>query len=107
MAQRITIQQYDNGVRLVFTIKKDGLIESLSGSKVTLLFSQKQRKLAFERECIIVDPITAECEYTLTDEDTEFAGSYVTKLVVEYPNGVKLQRDNPIILTIAPDRIYS
>ena len=44
MANKITVHQGDNGVKLLFTIKNNGLIEPLTDAKVTLTLKSNNTK---------------------------------------------------------------
>lgn len=100
MAQKITLQQYDNGIKLLLTIKKDNLIEPLTGAKVLIKFRNKSTGYEFDRYATITDENGAECEYIFTEEDLSVVGSYITEVETTYANGTIISSYNPIILVV-------
>ena len=48
MAERITLQQYDNGIKLLLTIRKDGVIEPLTNAKILIKFKNKKDRRPLE-----------------------------------------------------------
>ena len=102
-SQKIKVVQNDNNIRLIFTIKKDNMIESLVGARVSLQFINRATNYTMIRDCTIVDPNAAECLYSLTREDLSIIGSYFTELTVEYLNGTILTIQNPIVLIVSEE----
>jgi len=100
---RIRTVQNENNIKINFTIKKDGRIESLLGAIILLQFTGKNTGNVMYRECTITDASAAECIYVLTDEDLSMVDNYQTEIEVEYPNGTKLISQNPIVLTVLPE----
>lgn len=100
---KIPVVQNSNNIRLIFTIKKDGRIESLLGAIVSLQFIDKRSGNTMCRQCTITDASAAECIYILTKNDLAEVGNYQTELEVEYPNETKLIKQNPIILMVSPE----
>lgn len=101
MPSKITLEQYDNGIQLLMTIKKDGVIEPLDGkSEVWLKLKNKQTGYEMDRKCTIVDSETAEVEYIFTEEDLSQVGAYVTEVETRYDNGVVLSSYNPLIVIV-------
>ena len=100
MAQKITLQQYDNGIKLLLTIKKDGVIEPLTNAKVMIKFKNKKDNYEFDRYATITDENNAECEYVFTEEDLSRPGNYITEVETTYGNGVVLSSYNPVIIIV-------
>lgn len=100
MAERITLQQYDNGIKILLTIKKDGVIEPLNNAKVLIKFKNKKDNYEFDRYATITDENNAECEYVFTEEDLSHPGSYITEVETTYNNDVVISSYNPFIVTI-------
>jgi hypothetical protein len=100
---RINTVQNENNIKLIFTIKKDGRIESLLGAVILLQFTGKNTGNIMYRQCTITDASAAECIYILTENDLSVVDNYQTELEVEYPNGTKLIKQNPIILTVVSE----
>lgn len=100
MATKINVHQFDNGIKLLFQIKKDSLIEPLTDAKVKIKFVGKNSGKAFERQATITDINNAEAEYILTSEDLSENEIYSTHVVTEYTNGTVLTYDNPFILIV-------
>lgn len=102
---RIEVAQYDNGIRLVFNLTKDGLIESINGATIKLKFKEKNKGYEIKRECRINDTEMAEIEYVLTSEDTMIPGEYITEMEIHYANGTILSKYNPFYLIIEKEQI--
>lgn len=101
MPNKITLEQYDSGIQLLMTIKKDGVIEPLdSQSEVWLKLKNKSTGYEMDRQCTIVDSETAEVEYVFTEEDLSVVGSYITEVETRYGNGVVLSSYNPLIVVV-------
>ena len=100
---RIRTVQNENNIKINFTIRKDGRIESLLGATILLQFTGKNTENIMYRQCTITDASAAECIYILTDEDLSVVDSYKTELEVEYPNETRLIKQNPIVLTVLPE----
>lgn len=105
MTTKIKVQQYDNGIKLYFTIKKDGYIEPLNGATVVLKLKNTVGEPVIKRELTITDMEMAECLYILTSEDLSVPGGYMSEIETIYANGTILSQDNPIILTVTPQTI--
>ena len=99
-AKKITLEQFDNGIKLLLTIKKDGVIEPLTGAKVLLKFKNKLTGYEFDRYAVITDANNGECEYVFTEEDLSVIGTYVTEIETTYSNGVVISANNPLIVVI-------
>lgn len=102
---KITVQQHDNGIKLYFTIRKDGLLEPLNGAEVLVKFKEETTGRTLNRLCEITDAEMAECLYTLTSNDLSVAGNYLSEVQVTYSNGTKLSQENPIILIVTEESI--
>lgn len=100
MAKKITLEQHDNGIKLLLTIKKDNVIEPLTGAKVLLKFRDKNTGYEFDRYANITDANNGECEYVFTAEDLSKIGTYITEIETTYSNGVVLSSYNPLIVVI-------
>lgn len=103
--QNIEVQQFDNGIKLFFNIKKDGLTESIMGSEVTLKLMEKSKRIVLNRKCIITDEELGECLYILTTEDLGVHGTYDTEIQINYANGTILSLDNVFKLIVIPETI--
>jgi hypothetical protein len=101
--KKISTVEGENNIKLIFTIKKDGIIESLLGATILLQFTGKNTGNIMYRQCTITDASAAECIYILTEEDLSVVDNYMTELEIEYPNGTKLISQNPIVLTVLPE----
>ena len=104
MIKKITLQQYDNGIKLLLIIKKDGVIEPLTNAKILIKFRNKQDNFEFDRYATITDENNAECEYIFTEEDLSHPGAYVTEVETTYENGVVLSSYNPFVVVIQEER---
>lgn len=102
---RIEVAQYDNGIRLVFNLTKDGLVESITGATVKFKFKEQNKGYEIKRQCKINDTEMAEVEYVLTTEDTMIAGEYITEIEIQYANGTILSQYNPFYLIIEKEQI--
>lgn len=101
----LTIQQYDRGIKVFFTIKIDGIIESINNARVYFKLKNRTTGAELIRECKITDAEMGECMYVFTEEDTREVGSYITEVQTEFENGTRLSVDNPITLDITPQLI--
>ncbi len=101
----IKVQQFDNGIKLYFTIRKDGIIEPIHGSVIHFKMQLPDKSRVLNRYCTITDAELGECLYTLTDEDTRVVGVYKTEVQVDYENGTILSMDNPVTIDIYEETI--
>lgn len=103
--QKISIQQYDKGIKIFFNISIDKVVEPITNA--TILFKMKNKTTGLEmiRECEITDAELGECMYEFTEEDTLEVGNYITEVQIEYKNGVRLSVNNPINLVITKQNI--
>ena len=97
-------EQYDNGIKLILTIKKDGVIEPLDGAKVLIKFKNKSTGYEFDRYATITDSAMGECEYIFIEKDLSEIGSYVTEIETTYSNGVVISEYNPLILVVQEEK---
>lgn len=102
---RISVYQNDNNINLVFNIKKDGKVESILGATILFQMLDNQSGNIIKHECTITDPSSAECMYTLTEEDLKVATIYQTEIQIIYSNGTKLSYPNPVIIRVLPEII--
>ena len=102
---RIEVAQYDNGIRLVLNLTKDGLVESIAGAIIKLKFKEKNKGYEIKRQCKINDSEMAEIEYVLTTEDTMIPGEYISEIEIHYSNGTILSKYNPFYLIIVKEQI--
>lgn len=100
MAEKINVHKNDNGVKLLFQITKDSLIEPLTNAKVSIKFVGKNTGNSFVRSAIITDENNAEAEYVLTSNDLSEVDVYATHVTTEYSNGTILTYDNPFLLLV-------
>lgn len=105
MPNKITLEQYDNGIQLLMTIKKDGVIEPLDGkAEVWLKLKNKATGAEMDRKCTIVDSTMAEVEYIFTEEDLSEVGSFITEVETRYDNGVVLSNFNPLTIIVRQEQ---
>lgn len=100
MAQKITLQQNDNGIKLLFTITKDGIVSDITDSKVRVKFMNPSTNTEFWKEAKIVDAENGQAQCTLFKKDISEIGTYQTEVETTYPNGVRLSDKNPFLATI-------
>lgn len=105
MAVKARVSQFDNGIKLIFQIKKDGMIEDIQGAEIILKFKHTSEGRTITRNCTITDASAGECEYVLTTEDLTVAGGYISEVETRFSNGSILSLDNPITLIVTPERI--
>lgn len=104
-SRRIRLSQFDHGIKLIFTIKKDGMIETLQGASILFKMKNIAEGMEIVRNCTITDAEIGECEYVLTSEDLSVVGSYITEVETTFNNGVILSQDNPIIIAVTQEMI--
>jgi hypothetical protein len=106
-SQKINVVQNDNNIKLIFTIKKDGIEESILGATIRFQMYEQSKDITLKRNCTITDPTTAECMYILTSDDLIDTGTYQTELQIIYPNGTKLTQRNPVIINVLPEVVLN
>ena len=103
MAQKITLQQNDNGIKLLFTISKDKQVSDITNSKIRIKFANPQKGTEFWKEAKIVDAENGQAQCVLFKKDIAGMGTYQTEVETTYPNGVRLSSKNPFLITIVPE----
>lgn len=103
MAQKITLQQNDNGIKLLFTISKDKQVSDITNSKIRVKFANSSEGTEFWKEAKIVDAENGQAQCVLFKKDIAGMGTYQTEVETTYPNGVRLSSKNPFLVTIVPE----
>lgn len=103
MAQKITLQQNDNGIKLLFTISKDKQVSDITNSKIRIKFANPSEGTEFWKEAKIVDAENGQAQCVLFKKDIVGIGTYQTEVETTYPNGVRLSSKNPFLVTIIPE----
>ena len=103
MAQKITLQQNDNGIKLLFTISKDKQVSDITNSKIRIKFANPSEGIEFWKEAKIVDAENGQAQCVLFKKDIVGIGTYQTEVETTYPNGVRLSSKNPFLVTIVPE----
>ena len=103
MAQKITLQQNDNGIKLLFTISKDKQVSDITNSKIRIKFVNPSEGTEFWKEAKIVDAENGQAQCVLFKKDIVGIGTYQTEVETTYPNGVRLSSKNPFLVTIVPE----
>lgn len=103
MAQKITLQQNDNGIKLLFTISKDKQVSNITNSKIRIKFANPSEGTEFWKEAKIVDAENGQAQCVLFKKDIAGMGTYQTEVETTYPNGVRLSSKNPFLVTIVPE----
>ena len=103
MAQKITLQQNDNGIKLLFTISKDKQVSDITNSKIRIKFANPSEGTEFWKEAKIVDAENGQAQCVLFKKDIAGMGTYQTEVETTYPNGVRLSSKNPFLVTIVPE----
>ena len=103
MAQKITLQQNDNGIKLLFTISKDKQVSDITNSKIRIKFANPSEGTEFWKEAKIVDAENGQAQCVLFKKDIAGMGTYQTDGETTYPNGVRLSSKNPFLVTIVPE----
>ena len=103
MAQKITLQQNDNGIKLLFTISKDKQVSDITNSKIRIKFANPQEGTELWKEAKIVDAENGQAQCVLFKKDIAGMGTYQTEVETTYPNGVRLSSKNPFLVTIVPE----
>lgn len=103
MAQKITLQQNDNGIKLLFTISKDKQVSDITNSKIRIKFTNPSEGTEFWKEAKIVDAENGQAQCVLFKKDIAGMGTYQTEVETTYPNGVRLSNKNPFLVTIVPE----
>ena len=103
MAQKITLQQNDNGIKLLFSISKDKQVSDITNSKIRIKFANPSEGTEFWKEAKIVDAENGQAQCVLFKKDIAGMGTYQTEVETTYPNGVRLSSKNPFLVTIVPE----
>ena len=103
MTQKITLQQNDNGIKLLFTISKDKQVSDITNSKIRIKFANPSEGTEFWKEAKIVDAENGQAQCVLFKKDIAGMGTYQTEVETTYPNGVRLSSKNPFLVTIVPE----
>lgn len=103
MAQKITLQQNDNGIKLLFTISKDKQVSDITNSKIRIKFANPSEGTEFWKEAKIVDAENGQAQCVLFKKNIAGMGTYQTEVETTYPNGVRLSSKNPFLVTIVPE----
>lgn len=103
MTQKITLQQNDNGIKLLFTISKDKQVSDITNSKIRIKFANPSEGTEFWKEAKIVDAENGQAQCVLFKKDIVGIGTYQTEVETTYPNGVRLSSKNPFLVTIIPE----
>lgn len=103
MAQKITLQQNDNDIKLLFTISKDKQVSDITNSKIRIKFANPSEGTEFWKEAKIVDAENGQAQCVLFKKDIAGMGTYQTEVETTYPNGVRLSSKNPFLVTIVPE----
>ena len=103
MAKKLTIQQNDNGIKLLFTIFKDKQVSDIANAKIRIKFANPSEGKEFWKEAKIVDAENGQAQCVLFKKDIEGTGTYQTEVETTYPNGVRLSNKNPFLVTIVPE----
>ena len=103
MAQKITLQQNDNGIKLLFTISKDKQVSDITNSKIRIKFANPSEGTEFWKEAKIVDAENGQAQCVLFKKDIAGMGTYQTEVETTYPNGVRLSSKNPFLVTVVPE----
>ena len=103
MAQKITLQQNDNGIKLLFSISKDKQVSDITNSKIRIKFANPSEGTEFWKEAKIVDAENGQVQCVLFKKDIAGMGTYQTEVETTYPNGVRLSSKNPFLVTIVPE----
>lgn len=69
MAQKITLQQNDNGIKLLFTISKDKQVSDITNSKIRIKFANPSEGTEFWKEAKIVDAENGQAQCVLFKKD--------------------------------------
>ena len=103
MAKKLTIQQNDNGIKLLFTIFKDKQVSDIANAKIRIKFANPSEGKEFWKEAKIVDAENGQAQCVLFKKDIAGMGTYQTEVETTYPNGVRLSSKNPFLVTIVPE----
>lgn len=103
MAQKITLQQNDNGIKLLFTISKNKQVSDITNSKIRIKFANPSEGTEFWKEAKIVDAENGQAQCVLFKKDIAGMGTYQTEVETTYPNGIRLSSKNPFLVTIVPE----
>lgn len=100
MAQKLSLQQNDNGIKLFFTIKKDGVIQDLTGCIIRVKFKNPLTQEEFIKIANVIDAPNGQASCVLFKKDLAETGTFQTEVETTYPSGVRLSEKNPFLPVI-------
>ena len=106
MALKLSLQQNDNGIKLFFTVKKDGEIQDLTDCIVRIKFKNPTTNEEFIKIANIIDAPNGQASCVLFKKDLSQTGTFQTEVETTYPSGVRLSEKNPF-LPIINEEIFT
>lgn len=100
MALKLSLQQNDNGIKLFFTIKKDGIIQNISDCVIRVKFKNPTTGEEFIKIANVIDAENGQASCVLFKKDLSEIGTYQTEVETTYPSGVRLSEKNPFLPVI-------
>ena len=106
MALKISLQQNDNGIKLFFTIKKDGIVQDITDCVIRVKFKNPVTNEEFIKIADVIDAENGQASCVLFKKDLSQTGTYQTEVETTYPSGVRLSEKNPF-LPVINEEIFS
>ncbi|MGL6175099.1 MAG: BppU family phage baseplate upper protein [Cellulosilyticaceae bacterium] len=101
----IALPQYDNGIKVLFTIRVDKIRADLNGAEVILKMQHRETGRKIIRNCSITDATMGECQYILTSEDLSEIGEISSELETRFSDGKILSEYDPILIRVKEEMI--
>lgn len=103
MATKLSLHQYDNGIKLLFTITNNGVVEDITGAIIRVKFKSQTTDDEFVKFAKVVDGENGEAQCVLFRKDLSGTGSYQTEVETTFANGVRLSDKNAFLPVITEE----
>lgn len=100
MPSRLSLHQNDNGIKLLFSITKDGIVQDITDAIIRVKFKNPTTNEEFWKIAKVVDAENGQAQCVLFKRDLTEVGSLQTEVETTFPNGLRLTNKNPFIPVI-------
>ena len=100
MPSRLSLHQNDNGIKLLFSITKDGIVQDITDAIIRVKFKNPTTNEEFLKIAKVIDAENGQAQCVLFKRDLTKIGSLQTEVETTFPNGLRLTNKNPFIPVI-------
>ena len=100
MVKKISLQQNDNGIKILFTITKDDVVQDLTDAIIRVKFKDTTSNEEFWKTAKVVDAENGQAQCVLFRKDLAFIGALQTEVETTFPNGLRITEKNPFLPVI-------